>query len=193
MFKQTLSIFTLMTLVSVGGMARAGHSTHGHGGVSSSQVRSTSTTITQTLSTAQAEGLIFMAEEEKIARDVYTHLAKTWGARVFTNIIPSEQRHMDSIEGLLVQHDLPVPSTMDQEGVFENEELQSLYDTLIAMGDSSLSDAFEVGVMIEEKDIEDLSALLQDSEISSDVARVYNQLLSASYNHLDAFNRELAQ
>ena len=56
-----------------------------------------------------------------------------------------------------------------------------------------LHEALEVGVSIEEKDIADLEALIKEEELSSDVENLYNRLLSGSYNHLNAFNRQLDQ
>jgi hypothetical protein len=41
---------------------------------------------TTDLSEAEAEGLSFMREEEKLARDVYLMLYEQWGIRIFQNI-----------------------------------------------------------------------------------------------------------
>jgi hypothetical protein len=132
-----------------------------------------------------------MAEEEKVARDVYLYLSEYWGSRIFSNIASSEQTYMDTVEELLNTYSLPVPSTMDSRGVFENSELQELYDSLIAKGQQSLVDALEVGVLIEETDIIDLNELLEENP-PSDVATAYNNLLDGSYSHLDSFNKQLS-
>ena len=49
----------------------------------------------------------------------------------------------------------------------------------------------EVGVTIEEVDIDDLNALLE-TELPEDLALVYAHLLSGSYQHLEAFHSQLA-
>ena len=49
------------------------------------------------LSAEEQDTLLWMREEEKLARDVYSRLYKVWKVRVFTNIAASEQRHMDAI------------------------------------------------------------------------------------------------
>lgn len=189
MFRKALTVSTVVALLTVSSMAR-GH--HGNGGEGRGQGHKNQEPTVE-LSDVQKEGLVFMAEEEKVARDVYLHLSDTWGEIVFSNIAKSEQKHMDAVERLLVRNSLEVPSTMDKQGVFENEELQALYDELIVQGDSSLNDALEVGVAIEEKDIADLEELLNESPIPSDVERVYGKLLGGSFNHLNAFNRKLAE
>jgi len=49
-----------------------------------------------------------------------------------------------------------------------------------------------VGVFIEETDIDDLYAALKSTK-RRDIKKVYNNLLQASFNHLDAFNTNLAR
>jgi hypothetical protein len=108
------------------------------------------------LSPEEIDGLIFMREEEKLARDVYNTLYTKWGIRVFNNIAQAEQRHTDAIKVLLDKYELDDPIKDDVPGSFVNDDLQNLYDTLIAKGDSSLVDALLVGALIEEVDILDI-------------------------------------
>ncbi len=64
---------------------------------------------------------------------------------------------------------------------------------MIAKGEASLKDALTVGVEIEELDISDLENLMSADEVPADFEKVYGKLLKASYNHLNAFNRQLAR
>jgi hypothetical protein len=134
MLKKTLTISAIVAVVTAGSFARGHHGGGHHSGDNTQQ-------ITVELSDTQKDGLVFMAEEEKVARDVYLHLAKSWGVAVFSNIAKSEQRYMDAVERLLGRYELKIPSTIETEGKFENQELQSLYDELIIKGDTSLIDA----------------------------------------------------
>jgi hypothetical protein len=189
MKKQILITTVAIALASTTLSARWGH--HGHHGYHSRghYNQSTNQTAQATLTQEQKENLTFMYQEEKLARDVYITLGKLWNQRVFTNIQRSEQRHMNSVKYLLNRYNLPVPVLSDDIGVFENEELQELYNQLIAKGKSSLKDALEVGVTIEEVDIADLEAKTEGAP--SDIQRVFKNLLRGSYNHLRAFNRSL--
>ncbi|MFT7880885.1 MAG: DUF2202 domain-containing protein, partial [Sulfurimonas sp.] len=145
----------------------------------------------ENLTDLQKESLIFMVEEEKLARDVYKYLYELWDRDIFSNIASSEQQHMNAVLLLLEKYELELPSTLDSRGVFENSELQALYDQLTAKGELSLTDAMEVGVTIEETDIADLNALLE-TELPEDLELVYEHLLSGSYHHLEAFSAQLA-
>ena len=70
--------------------------------------------------------------------------------------------------------------------------LQALYDQLVAGGSVSLVEALKVGAAIEEIDIIDLQAALALVD-NRDIRLVYENLLSGSRNHLQAFVRALQQ
>jgi hypothetical protein len=144
---------------------------------------------TSVLTQNQIDDLLFMYQEEKVARDVYIKMYELWGVNVFNNIKSAEQSHIDAVEGLLVKYDLEIPIVDTDIGSFKLLELQELYDSLIEKGTLSKTDALEVGVMIEIKDIEDIVKKMVD--VPSDIERVYGNLLSGSYSHLDAFNKVL--
>ncbi|MCF7958574.1 MAG: DUF2202 domain-containing protein [Phycisphaerae bacterium] len=145
-----------------------------------------------TVTTAQAEALVFLWQEEKLARDVYTAMYAFWGEAIFDNISQSEQRHMDAVKNLLVKYDVEVDLD-DTPGVFTAtipRDLQEYYDGLIAQGEASLEGALTSGVTIEENDIDDIVAMKEDFD-QPDILRVLDNLLDGSRNHLTAFNSAL--
>ncbi|MEA2029208.1 MAG: DUF2202 domain-containing protein [Campylobacterota bacterium] len=141
------------------------------------------------LTQAQIDGLLFMYQEEKVARDLYLKLYEVWGLTIFNNIAASEQTHMNAVATLLEKYKIAVPVENESYGEFALEELQELYDALIVQGSLSSTDALEVGKLVEETDIADLQERLVDAP--EDIAVVYNSLLSGSYSHLDAFSSQL--
>ena len=151
--------------------------------------RSATTNSITTLTQQQIDDLIFMYQEEKVARDVYTELYELWGQSVFKNIIQSENSHMNGVKSLLLAYNIPLPIVDTNIGEFPLAELQEMYNTLMAKGRLSANDALEVGVIVEEKDIEDLIAKMEN--VPADILKVYGNLLNGSYNHLDAFNKNL--
>ena len=141
------------------------------------------------ISEAEAEGLAFMREEEKLARDVYLTLYDVWELRPFTNIASSEQTHTDQVKVLLEMYELPDPVVDDSIGIFANEDLQALYNDLIEKGNTSLVDAIEVGIAVEEIDILDLIEYMDNTE-EANLEWVYTNLLAGSENHLRAFVKQ---
>ncbi|MCJ7766394.1 MAG: DUF2202 domain-containing protein, partial [Thiovulaceae bacterium] len=143
------------------------------------------------LSDAQKAGLIFMVEEEKVARDLYEYLYAKWDLGIFSNIAKAEQKHMDAVTALLEKYGLDYSATLQTRGSFENKELQSFYDSLIDAGDASIVRALKVGKLIEETDIEYLEGLIAEGT-PEDLKTVYKNLLNRSYNHLSAFTNQLS-
>jgi hypothetical protein len=148
------------------------------------------TTGAESLSQAEIEGLLYMREEEKLARDVYLALDERWGQDVFATIAGSEAQHMEALLNLLKAYGLDDPVQGRAAGEFANADLQALYDELTAQGSISLLEAFRVGAAIEELDIVDLRSHLAETERAA-LVRVYTNLERASYNHLRAFVRQL--
>jgi hypothetical protein len=142
------------------------------------------------LTEAEIASLQFMIEEEKVARDVYLEMNDLYGLKVFANISASEQRHMDAVLFLIDGYNVVNP-TSDERGVFDNEDLQTLYNTLVEQGNGGMEDALKVGALIEETDIVDLNNWLEKVE-NANVELVYASLLKGSANHLRAFVRNLA-
>jgi hypothetical protein len=167
-----------------------GHGQHGggqHGDGMASQVPAYAI---GEISEAEADGLAFMREEEKLARDVYLTLYDQWGLRPFSNIAASEQTHTDAVKSLLEMYEIADPVTDDTIGVFANEDLQALNDQLVETGSASLEDALKVGAAIEEIDILDLIEYLEGTE-EANIEWVYENLLAGSENHLRAFVSQL--
>lgn len=149
----------------------------------------TTSVTTAILTPAERDGLIYMREEEKLARDVYLALYAKWNVPIFNNIVRAESQHMAAIKALLDRYGIPDPAAGKAPGQFTNPQLQSLYNELVAKGNTSLPDALAVGVTIEKVDIQDLETRLGETS-RWDIQRVLNNLLRGSQNHLRAFQRQ---
>jgi hypothetical protein len=141
------------------------------------------------LTTEEIDGLLWMREEELVARDLYAALGDQWNVRIFDNIVVSEQRHADEVLALLDTYGVVDPAT-GTAGDYTSPQLQALYDDLLAQGLSALDEAFTVGVTVETTDIADLQAR---ATTTADIDLVYSNLEAGSERHLAAFERQLAR
>jgi hypothetical protein len=148
------------------------------------------TIATDSLSREEEHGLMYMREEEKLARDTYTALYEQWKLRPFSNISRSEQIHMTAVLSLLNRYSLQDPVGTNGLGVFQDTSLQNLYNALMVQGTKSVIEALKVGATIEEVDIVDLQKHLKETD-NQDITFVYNNLMRGSRNHLRAFVRNL--
>jgi hypothetical protein len=142
-----------------------------------------------TLTDIEEENLRFMREEEKLARDVYTHLGSIYDLPIFENISASEQKHINFVLDVMEQYGLEDTGT-DEPGVFTIPALQELYNTLIEAGEPSLLDALTVGATIEDVDIKDLLDAL-DQTNNSDLTELFELLKCGSGNHMRAFTSQI--
>jgi hypothetical protein len=134
--------------------------------------------------------VMYMREEEKLARDVYRTLGSKYGLNIFSNIASSEQTHTDAVKSLLDRYKLNDPVTTDEVGVFTDSGLQDLYTSLVNQGNKSLIDALIVGATIEDLDIYDLDTALAVTQ-KADIVQVYKNLQKGSRNHLRAFIKNI--
>ena len=139
------------------------------------------------ISAQDQQSLLFMIEEEKLAHDLYTAFYEKWGLAVFKNISNSETSHQKTIANVLVKYGISDPRSNEQ-GVFTNQDLQSLYNRLLAQGLTTSKDAINIGIAIEKKDIADLQAAIEGSA-NSTLGTAYNRLKRGSENHLRAFSK----
>ena len=143
-----------------------------------------------TLPETESNGLVFMREEEKLARDVYIELFNQYDIQVFNNISRSEQTHMDLVLEMINKYGLEDPA-LSEEGSFVNTDLQKLYDDLVSQGSDSQEAALIVGATIEDLDIRDLEAFKAELT-NNDIIELYDLLICGSRNHLRAFTSQLA-
>jgi hypothetical protein len=141
------------------------------------------------LSQTEIKDLNFLREEEKLARDVYLYSYDKYQLMIFDNISQSEQRHMNSVLNLLNKYGIP-DSASTEKGVFNNPDLQKLYNSLTKQADISSVEALKAGATIEDLDINDIDDFTANTT-KPDLLNVYENLNCGSKNHIRAFTRWL--
>lgn len=145
---------------------------------------------TTTLTAEEVKDLLYMREEEKLARDVYITLYNMYKIPIFNNISKSEERHMSAVKTLLDKYQLEDPVTDDSVGKFSNPKFTELYNTLVERGKKSVVEALTVGAFIEDLDIKDLQDAISRTN-KSDIKIVYENLMNGSKNHIRSFIGQL--
>jgi hypothetical protein len=144
------------------------------------------------LTVDETAAILYMREEEKLARDIYSVFHEFWSTEprsIFSNIAQSEQRHGDALNSLIIHYKLSNP-VIPIIGKFTDQKLQNLYQQLLITGQTSIIAALEVGAQLEEIDIIDLNELLQHSK-NQNIQAVYQELMQGSHDHLRAFVHQL--
>jgi hypothetical protein len=141
------------------------------------------------LSEAEISDLKFLREEEKLARDVYLFSYDKYQISIFKNISQSEQTHTDSVLSLLNKYGISDPASTER-GVFVNQDLQALYNSLTAQASISSVEALKVGATVEDLDINDIDHFTVNTS-KIDLLNVYNNLNCGSKNHIRTYTSQL--
>ncbi len=137
------------------------------------------------LSRSEKEGLAFIREEEKAARDLYLSFYDGNNISTFQDVARSEQNHMDQVKVLLDKYGLKDPA-MNERGAFANQTFQELYEELLAKGKASPKDALQSAALFEEISIIDLEDQIAATD-KGDIKIVYKGLLAGSQKHLRSY------
>jgi hypothetical protein len=142
------------------------------------------------LSHQDVSWLIWMREEEKLSRDVYTNLWKKWETKIFLDVAAVEQIHMDSIKLILEKYWIDDPVKDDSIWIFSSFAIKKLYDDFIFQWNKSLLDAFILAADAESLDILYISDLVKQTQ-NQDIISLYNTLIIWSRNHLRNYVKEI--
>lgn len=134
----------------------------------------------------EQSALAFSRQEEKLAHDLYTAFGDKYDSAVWDRIANSEQRHFEAIGRLLTDFDVADPTAGDDDGTYDDKQLQKLYDGWLEDGQKSEGDAFKAAIELEKRDIADLEKQIKATD-NDDIKAVYERLLAGSENHLAAF------
>ena len=164
------------------GMGRGGMNGRGSGMAG----QGLTTAASGTLTSAQKSALSAMAEEEKMAHDVYVALAARFPEIYqFSRIQNAEAMHESAVQTLLARYGIADPNAGLAEGEFRSPAFQALYDDLLA-GATTSAKALAAGITVEKRDIADLTATMT-GVTAPDVLQLYTNLRNASLKHLAAF------
>lgn len=151
-----------------------------------------SATAATPLTAVQATDLKAMAEEEKVARDLYLAFAARYPSPVWDRIAAAEATHLTAIRTLLARYGVADPTAGRAAGSFASSAAHAMYARLLAQGSASEVAAFGVGKAVELDDIAKLDAAIARAT-QADVKQVYANLRRGSTQHLRAFTAQLAR
>ncbi|OIP98697.1 MAG: hypothetical protein AUK35_10740 [Zetaproteobacteria bacterium CG2_30_46_52] len=142
------------------------------------------------LTADEEAGLVYMREEEELARDLYLDIFDLKPAlTVFQTISNnSETQHAAKMLTLLNTYQVNDPST-GLRYTYTDPALQAMYTQLLsnAAGGNDVA-ALKVGALVEEVDIQDINekkAMVDAAH--QDIITTYDNLLCGSRNHLRSF------
>jgi hypothetical protein len=120
--------------------------------------------------------LTYAIQDEYLARAEYVQVIQTYGLmRPFSNIVKAEERHISLLIPLFERYGFETPDDNAVEYMVIPEDIKN---------------ALDIGVHAEIENIAMYEVFLQE-DLPSDVHDVFERLMAASKNHLEAFRRSL--
>lgn len=152
----------------------------------------TSQLATGSLTVSQRTELLRLAEDEKLAHDLYTAFAQAYDLPVFENLAVAEANHLQALRTLMDRYGVTDPTAGKAAGVFASATVQAAYDQLRVQGKASRQAALEAARTVERNAI----ASYGDAVIGLNAPaaeRAYANLQVAENRHLAAINTWLAR
>ena len=133
--------------------------------------------------------LLKQIDDERLAYQLYTKLSEIHPKiTIYKDIIATEKRHFSTLEDY-ARETYPNLKTGRLKGPFLNNENRKLYQRWLTKGKVSQKNAAQVGVDLEEMDIENVEHFLSP-EPEPELATILENLKQDSKKHLSAFRRQ---
>ncbi len=140
----------------------------------------------KTLNEVEKEGLLYMAEQEKMLQNVYESLYATHSVAVFAENSTSKEQQKQLLSAKIDRYGLDNPISEMEDGEYRNPFIQQTYDDIMAIDDMTAGDALIYSKTLEEAVISDLEYLISEENVNEDLANTYRQILETTHANLDA-------
>ena len=145
----------------------------------------------ESLSGQELQGLLYMAEKQKLHRDVYMAMDERTANPIFNELYLSAAKNMDLITATIENFGQVCPVSKKGVGDFIHAEVQNVYDEFTNSVNDNLIDLLSFALRMEERTVEDIQDFLEQEEGNADIRQLYTELLTDSYSHLDVLNKEI--
>lgn len=138
--------------------------------------------------------LVYLVEQEKLARDVYSTLDTFWVTDVFNRLAHQELQHIGKLSTVAAELAIYVPNHFNEYplGQFNNPEFRILYKEILENANFSLEDAYRVCANLEERKMMDLKAALKEPNFEMENL-TYKSLLLGSEENFKIFVQALIE
>jgi hypothetical protein len=145
------------------------------------------TVDTLPLTDQQISDLLYLNEEEKLARDICAFFWKKHDIVIFETVMNTEKHHVDLMKKAKSTYVPEKSSDHSKAGVYTNHDLQDLY-TEMTKKSTSVHKALLNAALMAETAILDVRDAISDLDGKhSKLAKVYDTLLDDSEDHLRIF------
>jgi hypothetical protein len=145
-----------------------------------------------TLTASQRAELVSMAQNEKLAHDLYAQFYRAYHLRLFDNLGTAEASHLQALRTLMARYGITDPTAGQAAGHFSTPAAQAAYGRLLAQGKTSQQAALTVARNLERDAIARCTTAL-NGVTAPDALQVMLNVKAAETRHLAAIGNWITQ
>ena len=142
------------------------------------------------LSMEETESLKFTAEQEKLSVELYLYAFSAYNLPIFQEIANKKTRHLTEVRAVMEDLDVEDPTEGIGVGVFNNTEIQTLYNQMRSRIEEGQNNAFIAALTVEESIIH-FSGISLSETSNNTLIELYEAIICGSKNHFRTFYSEL--
>jgi hypothetical protein len=137
------------------------------------------------LSNIEKEGLLSLAEVQKMHRDVYDAIASETGQELFATLSEKDARLMEKLSVKIDKYGLPNPLIELGAGEYEDAGVQNTYNQFMRTSSFGLDEMLDFATAMEEDFINAVRAQKSSVVGNADIVQLYDEMLTEANIQID--------
>ncbi len=147
----------------------------------------------ESLTAAELDGLLFMAEKQKLQRDVYMGMYERNPAPIFNELYLADRKNLEMVSEIIEAYGQKNPALNKGIGDFKRAEIQAIYDEFITSVDNDLIEMLTFALEMENGTAAEIRSFMSEVDGNPDISQLYSELLYGSDTQLDALDEKLKE
>ncbi|MDB4303405.1 DUF2202 domain-containing protein [Desulfosarcina sp.] len=140
---------------------------------------------TTTLSDAEKSGLLEMIEIEKLHRDIYQTMSENNQCELFGELCNCDGDFMNLLSAKVDKYKLINPIKEGINGVYDNDELQVIYNEFMKISDEQLKQLLYFAKELEEHALLNVDVFIANTQSKDDIRDIYLDIKKQSNCQLE--------
>lgn len=147
----------------------------------------------ESLTGQELEGLLYMAEKQKLQRDIYMGMYEKTLNPVFNELYLTDRNNFELVSETIEFYGQKNPVLNKGVGDFKRSEIQAVYDEFNSTVYTDLIEMLDFAIKMEHGTASEVRSFMSEVNGNENISRMYTELLSDLYKQLDILNSELKE
>lgn len=152
---------------------------------------SSSKQSSENLTGDELEGLLYMAEKQKLQRDVYLGMYERALNPIFNELYQTDGNNFEMVSETIEFYGQKNPVLNKAVGEFKRQEIQAIYDEFKSTAFNDVIDMLDFSIKMEESTALEIRSYMTIVKGNADLSQMYTELLACSYEQIAVLDNEL--